>query len=398
MSNNDINNLRIINPAAVNTELWPGKDGYPWADSGIRLWTREGLLRTTGDGHLVATWTTGGFSEPADGNFTVIRTSNDGGTTWQDAGRFQHPHLGLFTTELFTPGDGSIWAFLETYRFGEWMTGHRNYVSISRDHGQSWSTPHSIPGGVDNVWVNKGIVLKSGRRVLPVSWPEHVGEEWGHPSNGRSPQACLIGNREGAQTELPFGSDSALLYQKGCEWAHRNHRYVCGVILSDDGGKTFRRSGYVTHGGNSHLIEPRIVELEDNHLVMLIRSLDECILYRSESRNGGIDWTNPVPTDIPNPSAKVNLLKHSDGRIFLIHNPNDGKCDNGNFTMSARNPLSLWESCDNMQSWQKKQELVRDDTPGVSLNYPDGYLDEERKVIDFVWEDTYHVYRMQIPV
>ena len=44
-----------------------------------------------------------------------------------------------------------------------------------------------MPGGVDNVWVNKGIRLVSGRWVIPVSWPELIGSEWCEPTHGRPP-------------------------------------------------------------------------------------------------------------------------------------------------------------------------------------------------------------------
>ena len=60
-----------IHPAVQQFELWPGPAGYPWAATGIRLWTREGILRRVAPEHLICTWTTGGFSEPTEGNFTM---------------------------------------------------------------------------------------------------------------------------------------------------------------------------------------------------------------------------------------------------------------------------------------------------------------------------------------
>ncbi len=94
----------------------------------------------------------------------------------------------------------------------------------------------------------------------------------------------------------------------------------------------------------------------------------------------------------------VTEVKASDGRIFLIHNPVGGACDGGSFSMRARNPLSLWVSDDGMKSWAVKVDLVKDTNPHASLNYPDGYIDEANSQIDLVWEDTYSVYRMRIPL
>ena len=389
---------RWYHPEAEVRELWPGPDGYPWKNTTAHQWTREGLLRRTGPQSLVATWTTGGFSEPALGNFTMMVTSDDMGATWQDAGRFEHPARGLFTTELFVPAEGEIHAFLQTYETGEWMSRLESCRAISRDHGRSWDTPHSIPGGIHNVWVNRGIVLSTGRWVIPCSWAEHVGTEWGRPSVGRSPAPCRIGTRLGEQKELMAGADLQAIYQEGNSWCHRNHRYACGVMLSGDGGETFEKRGYLRAGERGHLIEPRVVELSDGTLAMLIRSLDDSRLWKSRSTDQGNTWTPAEPSDIPNPSAKVNILRSRDGRIFLIHNPSGQPSGSGGFNMHARNPLSLWISNDDMRSWQVKVDLVRDTNPGAALNYPDGYIDEERGVIDFLWEDMFSVYRMIVPM
>jgi hypothetical protein len=100
-----------------------------------------------------------------------------------------------------------------------------------------------------------------------------------------------------------------------------------------------------------------------------------------------------VKTDIPNPSAKVKLLRSRDRRIFLIHNPvsSDG------VIMAGRNPLSLWVSHDDMRTWSVKVDLVRDSSR-ASLNYPDGYLDEERHELHFAWEDTRSVFILRVPM
>jgi hypothetical protein len=34
----------------------------------------------------------------------------------------------------------------------------------------------------------------------------------------------------------------------------------------------------------------------------------------------------------------------------------------------------------------------------VSLNYPDGFLDEENKELVFAWEDTRSVFLMRVPM
>jgi hypothetical protein len=385
---------REYHPAVTDSVIWPDPGGYPAAQLGMYLWTREGLLRRTGDQSLLAMWTTGGPIEPWTGNYTVIRRSTDNGQTWQDAGTFSHPTRGLFTTELFQGDDGSIHAFINSYGVGVWMTQLLSHRAISRDGGLTWAGPHSIPGGVQNVWPNRGIRHTSGRWMIPVSWAELSGVEWAEPSVGQPPVRGQVGHRELVQETLHYGADVNLHYQKGNAWADRNHRYVCGVMLSDDQGDTFRLRGYLRGGVHGHLLEPRLVELGDGGIVMLIRSQRDGRLWRSQSHDGGETWSAAERSEIPNPAAKINILRARDGRIFLIHNPTG----HGGETMGGRNPLSLWVSHDDMQSWPVQVDLVRDRQPGNSLNYPDGFLDEEAGVIRFVWEDTYSVHFMNVPM
>jgi predicted neuraminidase len=343
----------------------------------------------------MCTWTTGGFSEPWLGNFTMAAYSDDDGETWSEPEiLFRHSRRGLFTTELFVPKDREVHAFLQTYDVGVWMTQLHSYRAISVDGGRTWRGPNSIPGGVNNVWVNQGIVHSSGRWVIPVSWAEHIGDEWCEPSVGRSPAAPCVGGKEKHVSEVPWGADSQLQYRAGCEWADRNHRYVVGAILSDDAGATFRLRGHIVGGKHGWLIEPKVVELSDGRIAMLIRSQRDGWLWWSESGDGGETWSPATQTDCPNPSAKVKLLRSRDGCIFLIHNP----VQSTGAIMAGRNPLSLWVSSDDMRTWGVKVDLVKDSAPNVSLNYPDGYVDEERKELHFAWEDTVRVYLVRVPV
>ncbi len=386
---------RSFHPDICNREIWPGPDGYPWAATGIRTWTREAILRRVSPDQLICTWTTGGFTEPTVGNLTMISRSEDNGETWDEPKiLFQHPVRGLFTTELFVPEEGQIHAFLQTYPHGCWMCHLRSYRAISRDGGKSWDSPNSVPGGIDNVWVNQGLVHSTGRWVIPVSWAEHIGDEWAEPSVGRPPGECIVGSFPARQVILPYGADSALSQKAGCDWADRNHLYVCGIIFSDDAGRTFNLRGNITGGRHGWLIEPKIVELSDGRIAMLIRSQQDEWLWRSDSEDGGETWSKPRQTDIPNPSAKVKLLKAEDNRIFLLHNPNNVK----EGLRARRNPLSLWISHDNMETWDVKVDLIRDSNPHISLNYPEGFIDLDNDELVFVWEDAYSVFLARTPL
>jgi predicted neuraminidase len=274
------------------------------------------------------------------------------------------------------------------------MTQLDSYRSISRDGGLTWSCPNSIPGGIHHgAWVNSGIVHSSGRWIIPVSWAEHCGAEWCEPSIGRPPASVVAGPGARQPVELPWGADKSLLYQTANAWADRNHRYVAGVMLSDDEGATFRLRGYLCRDDARHFIEPKVVELSDGRVTLFAREKWQGWIWRSESTDGGETWSPIQRTDIPNPSSKFRLLRANDGRIFLLHNPAgiqpDGK-------WGRRSPLSLWISDDDMRTWQTKVDLIADTER--NLNYPDGFLDEERGEVRFAWEDAYSVYIAAVPM
>ena len=122
-------------------EIWPGKAGYPWADTGVRLWSRQGLLRRVGASRLLCTWTTGtSHSEPMVGNITMYSISDDDGKSWSKAEiLFQHASEGLLVPEIFVAPDGNIHAFIQTYSNGSWLCRLHHYTSVSKDGGKTWS-------------------------------------------------------------------------------------------------------------------------------------------------------------------------------------------------------------------------------------------------------------------
>lgn len=168
---------------------------------------------------------------------------------------------------------------------------------------------------------------------------------------------------------------------------------VKGVMLSDDGGATFRLRGCLCREDARHFIEPKVVELADGRLVLFSREKWQGWIWRSESADGGETWSPIERTDIPNPSSKFRLLRASDGRIFLLHNPVSIQADS---KWGRRSPLSLWISDDDLRTWRTKIDLVSDTER--NLNYPDGFLDEARGEVRFAWEDAYSVYIAAVPM
>jgi predicted neuraminidase len=90
---------------------------------------------------------------------------------------------------------------------------------------------------------------------------------------------------------------------------------------------------------------------------------------------------SPKRQIFPNPNNKVKLLKFQDGRIALLHTPNN------NINFRSRNPLSVWISNDDMRSWYYKKEVC--DFDGC-YSYPDGFITQDQKHIMFTVDFNRH--------
>ena len=65
--------------------------------------------------------------------------------------------------------------------------------------------------------------------------------------------------------------------------------------------------------------EPNVIELEENHLLMILRTPMDCF-WKSESFDGGDTWSDPEPTDFYGTDTTAYLLRLSDGRILNFWN------------------------------------------------------------------------------
>ncbi|MEQ8787791.1 MAG: exo-alpha-sialidase [Pirellulaceae bacterium] len=307
-------------------------------------------LREMPDGSWVMVMLGGGDREPLPANRIFLTRSTDRGKTWSEMApidfgvKAKDPSAALVPSEL-TVLDGRCTLWLATHdgKFGDWKT----WRTTSTDSCRTWSPLAPAPGRIaDRTFVRNHIVTHDGRLVLPF---QHY-ESGPGPVNPRN-----------------------------------------GVILSDDGGKTWSVHGDIRLSQRDDYrgwAEPNIVELEDDHLAMILRA-DRLggVLYRSDSHDGGRTWSEAARTDIPNPGSKATLYGLGGKTVALLHNPNP----------KARNPLALWISFDGMMTWPYRRTLV--DWPG-RLNYPDGYVTPDGEYLNFAFDDNRHravVVRAKLP-
>ncbi len=295
-------------------------------------------LRKVPDGSWVMVMLGGGDSEPLPANRIFITRSADKGETWSpmrpiDFGvKSKDPSRALVPTELMVR-EGRCTLFFATHdgRFGDW----KSWSVVSEDSCRTWGALTPVPDRLHrSTFVRNHIVTSRGALILP--FQHYLGSKG--PHNPRN-----------------------------------------GVMISRDGGRTFKLHGWIRISDNDDYrgwAENNVVELASGNLAMLIRA-DGLggVLFRADSTDGGRTWSQAYKTDIPNPGSKATLYRFGPDRVALLHNPNP----------TQRNPLSLWVSFDGMKTWPYRRNLI---TTSGRLNYPDGFVAADGQCLHFAFDDN----------
>ncbi len=315
-------------------------------------------LRRMPDGSWVMVMLGGGHTEPLPQNRIFLARSTDAGRTWSklqpiDLGiKKANPATALTLSELLVH-KGRCTMFVATHdgTFADWKT----WLTHSDDSGRTWSELTPAPGRLhDRTFIRNALVTRDGRILLPF---QH------YLKNGKT--RSISKNRRISPPQNP-----------------RN-----GVLISSDDGKTWTEHGdiRISRDDDYHgWAENNIVELSDGRIVMLIRA-DNLggVLYFAESTDGGRTWPEfASKSSIPNPGSKATLYPLGGDTVALLHNPNP----------KHRSPLALWVSWDGMKTWPYQRVLVSEscDGPQGRLNYPDGFVSEDRRWLDFAFDDNRH--------
>jgi predicted neuraminidase len=244
-------------------------------------------------GELMAAWFGGAGEGKPDVAIWSARRVNG---KWQPAVELaREPNTPTWNPVLFRGPDSVLWFY---YKFGtsprEWSAGRR----MSRDDGKTWSAAEHLPAG-----------LYGPIRAKPLVLPDGV---------------------------IVSGS-SVESYHSWAAWIER----------STDAGKTWTRHGPIVPptGG---IIQPVVVPMEGKHLRFFARSNMGRICV-SDSNDEGITWTPAKATDLPNPSAGIDVVRLKDGRFVMIYN----------HTEHGRTPLNLAVSGDG-EKWTRFVDLEND--------------------------------------
>lgn len=304
--------------------------------------------------------------EPSPGNYTGLTRSTDEGKTWSPLERVELglPREGKTSgqgpTELMVRGDRAT-LFFSTHS-QTWGRDWQSWSITSDDNCRTWSRPEAVPGRLGRfTFLRNHIVTRDGRILIPFQHYLGPGPDVPPPPPEERP------------------------------WHKALFHYVSnprnGVLMSSDGGKTWTEHGNIrlTEDDRYHgWAENNIAELADGRVVMIIRG-DRLggVLYFAESKDGGRTWPEfAVKTEVPNPGSKATLYPLGGDTVAMLHNPNP----------KHRSPLALWISFDGLRTWPYRRVLVPEscDGPKGRLNYPDGFVTQDRGWLHFAFDDNRH--------
>ena len=132
-----------------------------------------------------------------------------------------------------------------------------------------------------------------------------------------------------------------------------NH-FRASCFLSDDGGKTWRQSKSQVDLPKRGAMEPEVLELARNRLLMILRTQLGHIAV-SHSRDGGETWSKAKDWSVKAPEAPATLRRiPATGDLLLIWNPvvKPGAGHGG-----RRTPLAAAVSTDGGKTWRYRRHL-----------------------------------------
>ena len=241
-----------------------------------------------------------------------------------------HPVKSLGNAILLAGHDGTLRLLFTSISMGRW-SGCRLVTCVSRDAGKTWTNMQPLR-------ISPFFNLSDVVRNRPVSL---IGGGWCVP----------------------------IYHELTCKFPE--------ILWLDDRGGILSYSKTRIAGGHT-ASQPSLVPLDERRAIVLLRSVSDtrkvCV---SRTSDGGMTWTPPEATELPNPDSGICAIGLSDGRIMLAFNDSS----------EVRTPLSLATSSDEGRTW--KRIAVLESEPGATFSYPylmrgsDGLI---RLAYTYTWE------------
>lgn len=287
-----------------------------------------------------------GDDAPSD---IVQLKSKDGGRTWGGQTTFLKPapdETAAYSPSLLRLRDGRILLRYEMY--------HRfvqdepfcisSFICTSSDECQTFDQPVAVWKRSSSIGGSQGDLLqmKNGRIIVP-----------------------MMGMKGTALQD----DDTGLLAPSNTAQA--------GCFYSDDLGKNWRECSSYTYLPMRGSMEPKIEELKDGRLLMVMRTQLGSV-FQSLSSDGGANWSNPQTTGLHAPESCPGLRRvPQTDDLLLVWNdsPYDPKFDH----YGVRSPLSAAVSKDDGKTWNKSKSIESD--PQFEFTNPSIAFTRDGKVL-----------------
>lgn len=210
------------------------------------------------------------------------------------------PDISIYLSRL--PAGSKTWTQAEKVTFDD-SRSHQNPVLFETPSQGLWLLYTSQNLGDQDSAVVKRQVSQDG------------GKSWGQPDVMFSEPGTFI-----RQPVVVLGDGSWVVptfkcrSEPGMRWVGNDD--ISAVRVSRDEGKTWAESEVPNSFGAVHMA---IRQLKNKSYLALYRSRWADNIYLSTSANG-IDWSTPVPTELPNPNAGICFEVLPMGRVLVVYN------------------------------------------------------------------------------
>ncbi|MGC9318079.1 MAG: sialidase family protein [Armatimonadota bacterium] len=292
-----------------------------------RRWNGIASIERTPGGRLYVVSYTGGPKEPHPENHVILCWSDDAGESWTE------PIIVAERPGTVSCVDPCLWV---------------------DPRGRLW-----LQHTVDDVGLKRPLSVRASLRCDEPDADEPELEDLGV----FCPEAGTIFTLNRATI---LGDERILVPLVYCQDPTEPHQHyfarpqLLGCAISDDEAETWRLSDRV-EAPDSWSNENVIVELRDGRLWMLARSRAGH-LWQCHSDDRGETWGEVTASEIPNHSSRFFIGRLASGRLMLVNNPEPG-----------RDPMEVWLSEDEGQTWPIRAELMR----GAVIAYPDAVQDPD---------------------
>ena len=312
---------------------------------------------------LLGTLSSGAGLEPSAQSVDVFTSGQDGYHTYR-------------IPAIIKAEDGSLLAFAEGRRGGQGDSGDIDLVmKRSTDGGATWSAQRCLWDDGPNTCGNPCPVVDRSNGRIHLLMTRNLGSDhermiidqtstesrsvWvmttdDHGTTWSTPREITASTKQSNWTWYATGPGNGIQLRRGehtgrlvvpCDHIEAGtKKYFSHVILSDDGGTTWRLGGRTP---TDQVNECAVAELSDGRLLLNMRNYDRSQRTRaqSRSRDGGLSWSEVVHEDaLPEPICQASMIALDGGRRLVFSNP---------ASSSSRTAMTVRTSDDGGREWSK---------------------------------------------